>query len=91
MVHNMKGFKNEKLSHGHYRCFIVYLCPDYVAFNCNGDFMITREQLVSDYLDWVNNYLTVDKFAEHRGLTKGEAHLLLTLGQFCNEHKHPEA
>jgi len=53
--------------------------------------MINREQLVSDYLDWVNNYLTIDKFAEHRGLTKGEANLLLFLGQFCFEHKHPEA
>ena len=53
--------------------------------------MLTREQLFKEYTDWVNNYLTVEVFAEHRGLTTGEAKLLLTLGQFCSDHPHPEA
>jgi len=30
---------NEELSYDYYWCFIVCLCPNYVAFNCNGGFM----------------------------------------------------
>jgi hypothetical protein len=53
--------------------------------------MITREQLSNDYLDWVNNYLTIEVFAEHRGLTKSEAKMLIDLAQSCFENNHPEA
>jgi len=52
--------------------------------------MITREQLFEDYLDWVNNYLTIEKFAEHRGLTVIEAGVLITLAKSCFEDNHPE-
>jgi len=52
--------------------------------------MITREQLFSEYTDWVNNYLTVEKFAEHRGLRVQEAFLLLTLAEICFRDNHPE-
>ena len=53
--------------------------------------MITREMLQADYLDYVNNYLTVEKFAEHRGLRVGEARLLLEVARQCHECPHPEA
>ena len=53
--------------------------------------MVTREQLSNDYLDWVNNYLTIEVFAEHRGLTKSEAKMLIDLAQSCFENNHPEA
>ena len=53
--------------------------------------MITREKLAADYLDWVNNYLSVELFAEHRGLTVAEAKMLITLGTLCFENDHPEA
>lgn len=53
--------------------------------------MITREQLSADYLDWLNNYLSVELFAEHRGLTVAEAKMLITLGTLCFENNHPEA
>ena len=53
--------------------------------------MTTREQLSADYLDWVNNYLSVELFAEHRGLTVAEAKMLITLGTLCFENEHPEA
>lgn len=53
--------------------------------------MISREQLIDDWLDWVNNYLTVEKFAEHRGLTVGQANALLILAKEVNNTKHPEA
>jgi hypothetical protein len=53
--------------------------------------MVMREQLFKDYTDWVNNYLTIEKFAEHRGLTVAEAQMLITLSQSCFENNHPEA
>ena len=53
--------------------------------------MLTREQLSKDYLDWVNNYLTIEKFAEHRGLRVSEAVILIKLAQSCFELNHPEA
>lgn len=53
--------------------------------------MITREQLINDYLDFVNNYLTVALFAEHRGLTEGQAGLLLDLAKMVFNSPHPEA
>jgi hypothetical protein len=53
--------------------------------------MINREQLSADYLDWINNYLSVELFAEHRGLTVAEAKMLITLGTLCFENNHPEA
>lgn len=53
--------------------------------------MITREQLINDYLDFVNNYLTVSLFAEHRGLTEGQARILLELAKTVFDSPHPEA
>ena len=38
-------------------------------------------QLAAFYLDWVNNYLTVEKMAEHHNLTIAEAGLLIELGR----------
>ena len=53
--------------------------------------MINREQLSADYLDWRNNYLTIEVFAEHRGLSVPEAELLIKLGNWCFSNLHPEA
>lgn len=53
--------------------------------------MISREQLIDDYLDFVNNYLTVSLFAEHRRLTEGQARLLLDLAKMVFNSRHPEA
>jgi hypothetical protein len=53
--------------------------------------MIFREHLINDYLDYVNNYLTIGKYAEHRGLTVYEASRLVELGRSIYESKHPEA
>lgn len=53
--------------------------------------MITREKLINDYLDYVNNYLTIEKFAEHRGLHLNEAELLIKLAESCFTLNHPEA
>ena len=53
--------------------------------------MIMREQLFKEYTDWVNNYLTVEVFAEHRGLTVAEGQILIDLAQSCFENNHPES
>ena len=53
--------------------------------------MISREKLIDDYLDFVNNYLTVALFAEHRGLTEGQARVLLDLAKMVFNSKHPDA
>ena len=44
----MKGFKNEELSYDYYRNLIVYLCSDYVAFNCDGGYMTNYSFKVFD-------------------------------------------
>ena len=52
---------------------------------------MTREQLQAMYLDYVNNYLTVEKWAEHNGLYVSEARTLLDVCRQCHENQHPEA
>jgi hypothetical protein len=42
-------------------------------------FIQMRYVLVAAYLDYVNNYLTVEKYAEHHGLRVDEARRLLEL------------
>lgn len=42
----------------------------------------TAERILVDiYLDWVNNYLTVEKFAAANGLTEYEANQLISLAR----------
>jgi hypothetical protein len=52
---------------------------------------MNREQLAALYLEWFNNYLTIDKFAEHHGLRVDEAIDLLDVARRCHENPHPEA
>lgn len=39
------------------------------------------DQLQAFYLDWVNNYLTVAKIAEHNGITEPHALELINMGR----------
>lgn len=50
-----------------------------------------RTVLNEIYLDYVNNYITVDKFAEHNGLTAMQACRLLDLAKEIHNTNHPEA
>lgn len=43
------------------------------------------------YLDYVNNFLTVERFAEHHGLYKHEAETLIKLGRKVANRSHPDA
>ena len=51
--------------------------------------MNLRDTLLEAYLDWKNNYLTVEVFAEHHGLTVGQAHTLILLGRdvLCTDYQ----
>lgn len=50
-----------------------------------------RGILIDAYLDYRNDYLTIEKFAEHHGLYPHEAETLINLGKSVWEHPHPEA
>lgn len=50
-----------------------------------------REQLRNIYLDYLNNYLTVEVFAEKNGLWVDEATDLIKLCKRVFEENHPEA
>ena len=67
--------------------FLMYL----IINTKKGLIMITRDQLFKDYTDWINNYLSIEVFAEHRGLTQAEAKMLIDLSKSCFENNHPEA
>ncbi len=49
-----------------------------------------RTVLTEYYLDFVNNYISLVKFAEHNGLTGKQAEDLLRVAKAVFETKHPE-
>lgn len=50
-----------------------------------------RELLISIYLDWYNNYASVETFAEHNGLTKEQGEALINLARQVYNSDHPDA
>ena len=46
-------------------------------------------QVIDFYLDWVNNYLTVNKIAEHHGLDLDDAKALISMGRYMH-HRNVE-
>jgi hypothetical protein len=53
--------------------------------------MSARKYLEHIYLDWVNNYLTVEGFAEDLGITMKQAVTLIKIAREVFESDHPEA
>lgn len=49
-----------------------------------------RKALNALYLEYVNNYLTVEKFAEHQGLTTDQGQRLIELAREIHNSPHPE-
>ena len=47
------------------------------------------DQLRAFYLDWFNNYLTIEKIAEHHGLDLDDAKTLISIGRYMH-HRHVE-
>tara|TARA_R110000803_G_scaffold146599_1_gene212343 strand:- start:216 stop:428 length:213 start_codon:yes stop_codon:yes gene_type:complete len=50
-----------------------------------------RDVMIDYTLDYINNYLTVGKFAEHNGLTEEQATNLLIIGKVLLNSNHPES
>jgi hypothetical protein len=46
-----------------------------------------RDTLADLYLDWVNNFLTIEKFSEYYGLDEDDAKQLLVLAKKCHEQR----
>jgi|TARA_R110002033_G_scaffold145125_1_gene182929 hypothetical protein len=46
-------------------------------------------QVIDFYLDWLNNYLTFEKIAEHHGLDVDDAKALISMGRYMH-HRHVE-
>ena len=44
-----------------------------------------KETIQDSYLEYVNDYLTISTFAEHKGLTWDEANELIRLGRKIHE------
>ena len=49
-----------------------------------------RDYILEVYADFINNYLTIERFAEHNGLTNKQAKQFLDLAQSIFDSKHPE-
>lgn len=54
--------------------------------------MHIRKSIIELYLDYVNNYLTIEKFAEHKQILVKDAEALLALGKkyFQQGFAYPE-
>lgn len=50
-----------------------------------------RDYLIQFYEDWNNNYLTIEKMAEHNGLTVDQCTTLLALASLVANSPHPES
>ena len=46
-----------------------------------------RDTLADLYLDWVNNFLNIEKFSEYYGLDEEDAKQLLVLAKKCHEQR----
>ena len=52
--------------------------------------MINREKLAAAYLDYLNNYLSVARWAEDRGLTYAEGMQMWHLCRSAYFNEHPD-
>lgn len=52
--------------------------------------MTARTYLCELYLDWLNNWLSLECFAEHHGMSVEHAEKLLELAHDVRESKHPD-
>jgi hypothetical protein len=50
-----------------------------------------RQALTALYLEYINDFLTVEKFAEHHGITVEQAKVLIPLARSVVTTEHPES
>ena len=53
--------------------------------------MSARDQLRAIYLEWVDDFVTVARFAEYHGITGAQAADLIALARDVFNTDHPEA
>jgi len=46
---------------------------------------LDNDAIIEIYLDWVNNFVSLDKFAEHYGLDEIDANYIIEVGRKLNE------
>ena len=51
---------------------ILPFMPDHIAI---------KQSLIEFYLDWINNYLTIDKMASDYNLTNEQCNTLINIGR----------
>ena len=57
----------------------------------HDDYFLDDGYCVKMYLDWVNNFLTVPKFAEYYGISEDEANDVIIVGRYNHELKAKKA
>lgn len=50
-----------------------------------------RENLINAYLDFINNYLTIEKYADHNGLSIDTANAFMSVAKHVFNSPHPES
>ena len=48
---------------------------------------LDNDAIIEIYLDWVNNFLSIDKFAQHYEIDEIDAHYLIEVGRKLNEEE----
>jgi len=46
-----------------------------------------KKKLIDFYLDWVNDFLSVEKLAEYYSIEPGRAHRMIIAGRFFHNQK----
>ena len=52
---------------------------------------MNRDQLIDVYMDWLNDYLTIEVYADHHSLSVNEANTLIELARSVFNSPHPDA
>lgn len=49
-----------------------------------------KDYLIALYLEWLNNFASLSKFAEHHGLTISQANELIKIARVVFDSNHPD-
>ena len=75
-----KQFSNER----HYTNYVAYILTKN-GEKVTGEYRVDPEGM---YLEWFNNYLSVAKFAEHRGISEDYALEQINKGKSINQSQN---
>jgi hypothetical protein len=52
---------------------------------------MNRDDFIKAYIDFVNDYLTIEKYADHHGLHAHEARAFIELARQVYNAEHPDS